>query len=91
MIVRFHSALISTYCPFKSLTILERERGGLLVLDETNLLSTVEQKAESVLLFKNLKSYTQKNAIKLPIHDWLLCCVHLPWWEGESTGWYFSC
>jgi len=69
MIVRFHSALISTYCPFKSLTILERERGGLLVLDETNLLSTVEQKAESVLLFKNLKSYTQKNAIKLPIHD----------------------
>lgn len=57
--------VIYTYCPFKSLAILESDSGGLLVLEETSLLRTVEQKAESVLLFKNRNNYRQKNAIKL--------------------------
>jgi hypothetical protein len=49
--------LISTYCPFKSLTILESDNGGLFVRDAMRRLSTVEQNAESVLLFKNLNNY----------------------------------
>ena len=36
------------------------ERGGLLVLDATNLLRMVLAKAESVLLTRNLKSYTKR-------------------------------
>lgn len=56
--------LHSTYCPFKSLTILESESGGLFVRDATRRLKTVEQNWESVLLFKNLNNYRQKNAIK---------------------------
>lgn len=57
--------VIYTYDPFKSLAILESDSGGLLVLEATSLLRTVEQKAESVLLFKNRNNYRQKNAIKL--------------------------
>lgn len=38
-----------------------RESGGLLTLEAINLLKTVLVKAESVLLERNLKSYTQKN------------------------------
>ena len=37
----------------------EIERGGLLTLDATNLLRMVLAKAESVLLTRNLKSYTK--------------------------------
>ena len=44
----------------RCLIILLRETGGLLVLDATSLLRMVLQKAESVLLERNLKSYTQK-------------------------------
>ena len=36
---------------------MEIEIGGLLILDETSLLRTVLQNAESVLLVRNLKSY----------------------------------
>lgn len=42
----------------KCLTMREIERGGLLTLDDTNLLRMVLAKAESVLLTRNLKSYT---------------------------------
>ena len=44
----------------RCLIILLRETGGLLVLEATSLLSTVLQKAESVLLERNLKSCSQK-------------------------------
>ena len=44
----------------RCLIILLRETGGLLVLEATSLLRMVLQKAESVLLERNLKSYTQK-------------------------------
>jgi hypothetical protein len=37
----------------------EIERGGLFTLDETSLLRMVFAKAESVLLARNLKSYTE--------------------------------
>lgn len=43
-------------CPLSSWAILEIEIGGLFTLEEINLLSTVWQKAESVLLERNLKS-----------------------------------
>jgi hypothetical protein len=43
------------------LTSLESERGGLFTLEETSLLKTVLQKPESVLLERNLKSYTKIN------------------------------
>lgn len=36
------------------------ETGGLLILEESSLLSTVLAKAESVLLERNLKSYTDR-------------------------------
>ena len=65
--------LHSTYCPFKSLTILESDSGGLFVRDATRRLKTVEQNAESVLLFKNLNNYRQKNAIKEAIE----CAAYL--------------
>ena len=45
----------------RCLTILERETGGLMVLDATNLLRMVLQKLESVLLERNLKSCWQKS------------------------------
>ena len=41
----------------KSLTNLEIETGGLLTLDDINLLNTVLEKDDSVLLDRNLKSY----------------------------------
>ena len=47
--------------------ILESETGGLLILDATNLLSTVLLKDDSVLLARNLKSYIQRNQIKTSI------------------------
>ena len=40
----------------KSLTNLEIETGGLLTLDDINLLNTVLEKDDSVLLERNLKS-----------------------------------
>jgi hypothetical protein len=47
-----------TYVFFpKSLTNLEIETGGLLTLDDINLLNTVLEKDDSVLLERNLKSY----------------------------------
>ena len=50
-----------TYCPFKSLAILEIEIGGLLTLEETSLLKMVLLKLESgILLERNLKSYMPK-------------------------------
>ena len=45
----------------RCLTILERETGGLMVLEATNLLRMVLQKLESVLLERNLKSCWQKS------------------------------
>lgn len=39
---------------------LEIDTGGLLTLDETNLLRMVLLKAESVLLARNLKSYMKQ-------------------------------
>ena len=39
---------------------LESDTGGLLFLDATNLLSTVLLKDDSVLLARNLKSYTME-------------------------------
>ena len=48
----------------RCLTILERDTGGLMVLEATNLLRMVLQKLDSVLLERNLKSYWQtKNTI----------------------------
>jgi len=44
--------------------ILESETGGLLILDATNLLSTVLLKDDSVLLARNLKSYIQRKSDK---------------------------
>ena len=41
----------------RCLTILERDTGGLMVLEATNLLRMVLQKLDSVLLERNLKSY----------------------------------
>ena len=43
-----------------SFTNLEIEMGGLLILDEINLLNTVLEKDESVLLERNLKSYINR-------------------------------
>lgn len=42
----------------RCLAMREIERGGLLTLDDTSLLRMVLAKAESVLLTRNLKSYT---------------------------------
>ena len=47
----------------RCLTSLVSETGGLLVLDAINLLRTVLQNAESVLLLKNLKSYSKKKQL----------------------------
>ena len=55
----------STYCPFRSWLILETEIGGLLILEEINLLNTVLVKAESVLLDRNLKSLIRRCRYKL--------------------------
>lgn len=45
---------------------MEIEIGGLLTLEEISLLKTVLLNIESgILLERNLKSYSQKNAIKL--------------------------
>lgn len=44
----------------RCLTILERDTGGLMVLEATNLLRMVAQKLDSVLLERNLKSLTSK-------------------------------
>lgn len=49
-----------TYFPFSSWATLEIEIGGLLTLEATSLLRTVLQKAESVLLVRNLKSYRKQ-------------------------------
>ena len=46
--------------PFSSWAILEIEIGGLLTLEATSLLRTVLQKAESVLLVRNLKSLMRR-------------------------------
>ena len=46
----------------RCLTILLRDTGGLMVLEATNRLSIVLQNLESVLLDKNLKSYTHKKS-----------------------------
>ena len=43
--------------PFMCWLSFDRDTGGLFTLDEISLLTTVWQKAESVLLPKNLKSY----------------------------------
>ena len=50
----------NTYLSLRRTESLEIEIGGLLVLDETSLLKTVLQKADSVLLERNLKSYIGK-------------------------------
>lgn len=42
---------------------LESDRGGLLVLEETSLLRTVEVNAESVLRDRNLNNYTPKHNV----------------------------
>lgn len=61
MSLQFHS----TYCPFKSWATFEIEIGGLLTLEEISLLNTVLLNIESgILLERNLKSYSKKNAIK---------------------------
>lgn len=44
----------------RCLTILERDTGGLMVLEATNLLRMVLQKLDSVLLERNLKSLTNR-------------------------------
>jgi len=52
----------ATYWFFpRSFTSLETETGGLLILDDINLLSTVFEKEDSVLLERNLKSYTKRD------------------------------
>lgn len=56
-----------TYCFFpRCLIILVSESGGLLTLDETSLRRTVLQNLASVLLERNLKSYTEEK-IKLNV------------------------
>ena len=57
------SHLCTYYLDLRCLTNLLRATGGLLVLDATSLLRIVLQKAESVLLDKNLKSYAKKRGI----------------------------
>lgn len=48
-----------TYVFFpRSFTNLEIETGGLLTLEEISLLNTVLEKDDSVLLERNLKSYS---------------------------------
>ena len=44
----------------KCLIMRDTERGGLLTLDDTNLLRMVFANIESVLLTRNLKSYTHE-------------------------------
>jgi len=56
-------------CPLSSWAILEIEIGGLFTLEEINLLSTVWQKAESVLLERNLKSYKHDKPNKSTYSD----------------------
>merc|ERR1719322_203007 len=51
-----------------NLEILEIEMAGLFTLEEISLLKTVLLKAESVLLERNLKSFTRRCWYKL----WLL-------------------
>jgi hypothetical protein len=51
------TTVLSFFSP-RCLTSLDKEIGGLLTLDEINLLNTVLLNAESVLLAKNLKSYS---------------------------------
>ena len=49
--------------PPRCLTSLLRETGGLIVLEATSLLRMVLQKLESVLLDRNLKSYSQRKTL----------------------------
>jgi hypothetical protein len=52
-----------TYCPFRFSAILEIEIGGLFTLDEMSLLKIVLQKADSVLLDRNLNSFTKHDKL----------------------------
>merc|ERR550532_1639743 len=53
------TTVLSLFSP-RCLTSLVRERGGLLTLEETSLRRTVLVNLESVLLDKNLKSFTRR-------------------------------
>ena len=53
------TTVLSLFSP-RCLTSLVRERGGLLTLEETSLRRTVFVNLESVLLDKNLKSFTRR-------------------------------
>jgi hypothetical protein len=59
--------MLQTYClEPRCLISLESDRGGLLVLEETSLLRTVEVNAESVLRDRNLNNYTPKHNVSTP-------------------------
>ena len=59
-LIKIRDSIRTYFLPFKCLTIFESDNGGLEVLDDTNLLKIVLQKADSVRLLMKRYNFTSR-------------------------------